>query len=567
MGTTSVQATQSEVELRVEEAIEYLEGNPDAKLATVARLFEIPRSRLRRRFNGCSTKKGRPATNTKLSREEEVALSHYIDRLDAINFAVRAEFITDAANYIIKERSPSSLAGQFEPVGKLWTTRFIQRHGYSKCLQKKLDSNRQASEDVTRVLQYYQQLQAVIEAHGIPPDDIWNMDETGFRIGIGKDQLIVTKRKRAHLFSMPENRESATAIEGISAAGRHLPAFLILTGQKHMERWYHTKELDNNTKITVSSSGYSNDEISLGWLKHFIEFATPMSSKRLLILDGHGSHHTIEFIELCEKHDIIPFGMPPNLTHILQPLDVVVFQPLKHYHAKAIDLMARDGITQITKLEFLRCIESVRKQAFKPSTIISAFNKTGIYPFNPQPIIQDLTERAAVLRTPSPAATEPHGSSDFETPMTLRQINKVADKLDYTLQQDDSIDPEFSYNIGRFIRGSLIAATELIQTKRDLGRTKKAELISQRCRAMKNRPLKTGGIISVANAREMVRQKAFDEVDKARRVIEAADKKRHNLVKKAYFETAKKARRWRRESLLEPLEIWDKKGVHRVRRG
>lgn len=102
MGTTSVQDTQSEVELRVEEAIEYLEGNPDAKLATVARLFEIPRSRLRRRFNGCSTKKGRPATNTKLSREEEVALCHYIDRLDAVNFAVRAEFITDAANYNYK---------------------------------------------------------------------------------------------------------------------------------------------------------------------------------------------------------------------------------------------------------------------------------------------------------------------------------------------------------------------------------------------------------------------------------------------------------------------------------
>lgn len=45
------------------------------------------------------------------------------------------------------------------------------------------------------------------------------MDETGFRIGIAKDQLVVTKRKRVHCFSMPENRESATAIEAISAGG------------------------------------------------------------------------------------------------------------------------------------------------------------------------------------------------------------------------------------------------------------------------------------------------------------------------------------------------------------
>ena len=48
--------------------------------------------------------------------------------------------------------------------------------------------------------------------------------------------------------------------------------------------------------------------------------------------------------------------MSPHLTHILQPLDVAVFQPLKHYHGKALDLMVRDGVTNITKLEFLSLI-------------------------------------------------------------------------------------------------------------------------------------------------------------------------------------------------------------------
>ena len=53
--------------------------------------------------------------------------------------------------------------------------------------------------------------------HGIVADDIWNMDETGFQIGIGKDQMVVTKRRRAHYFSLATNRESATAVEAISA--------------------------------------------------------------------------------------------------------------------------------------------------------------------------------------------------------------------------------------------------------------------------------------------------------------------------------------------------------------
>jgi hypothetical protein len=51
--------------------------------------------------------------------------------------------------------------------------------------------------------------------------------------------------------------------------------------------------------------------------------------------------------------------MPPHLTHLLQLLDVVVFQPLKYYYAKALNIIVRDGLVNITKLEFLSCMEDV----------------------------------------------------------------------------------------------------------------------------------------------------------------------------------------------------------------
>ncbi|KAM4067518.1 DDE superfamily endonuclease [Hirsutella rhossiliensis] len=295
---------------------------------------------------------------------QEKALCRYIDRLDNVNLAVRVEFVTDAANCILRERSGQSGA---PTVGLNWTSRFLKRHGYFKKRQKKLHAERQVSEDITRVNEYFQRLQQVVEDNGIPAEDIWNMDETGFRIGVGKDQLIVTKRKRAHYFGIPENRESATAIEAISANGEVVPAFLILAGQMHMASWYQIPELAPDTVIRPTPTGYSNDVISLEWLQHFDKHSekTSRSSKRLLILDGHGSHHTRQFIEYCDNHDIIPFGMPPNLTHILQPLDVVVFQPLKHYHAKALDVMVRDGLINITKLEFLSCIQQLKARRKK----------------------------------------------------------------------------------------------------------------------------------------------------------------------------------------------------------
>jgi len=46
------------------------------------------------------------------------------------------------------------------------------------------------------------------------------------------------ERKRQYYLGIPENRESATSIEAVSAAGGYIPAFVILSGQRQMARWY-----------------------------------------------------------------------------------------------------------------------------------------------------------------------------------------------------------------------------------------------------------------------------------------------------------------------------------------
>lgn len=203
--------------------------------------------------------------------------------------------------------------------------------------------------------EYFDKLGELLNEGGFVPEDIWNMDETGFRICEGKDQMVITKAKRAQYFGIPVNRESATVIEAISAGGAHCPAFLIVSGKIHMARWYNLCELPSDAAIGVADTSYTNDELTLRWLKHFDEHMSKLQvgSKRLLILDGQGSHHTRQFIQYCDDHNIVPFGLPPHLTHLLQLLDVVIFQPLKHYHAKALDALVRDGCINITKFEFL----------------------------------------------------------------------------------------------------------------------------------------------------------------------------------------------------------------------
>ncbi len=55
------------------------------------------------------------------------------------------------------------------------------------------------------------------------------MDETGFRMGCGKAQWVITNdASKALVMPDPDNREYITSAESINGVGRAIPAFLIL---------------------------------------------------------------------------------------------------------------------------------------------------------------------------------------------------------------------------------------------------------------------------------------------------------------------------------------------------
>jgi len=170
-------------------------------------------------------------------------------------------------------------------------------------------------------------------------EDIWNFDETGFRIGCLRGQLVFTSiDNRAVYLSDPENRESITVVETVSAVGKSIDPFVIMSGAILKEKHFDN-DIAPGVLFGVSESGYSNDQLALQYIRHFDANTKPRNSDsyRILIMDGHGSHLTIEFVEYCHSHKIIPFLLPPHLTHILQPLDIGVFQSYKHYHQELLE--------------------------------------------------------------------------------------------------------------------------------------------------------------------------------------------------------------------------------------
>ncbi|THU83787.1 CENP-B protein, partial [Dendrothele bispora CBS 962.96] len=102
---------------------------------------------------------------------------------------------------------------------------------------------------------------------------------------------------------------------------------------------------------------------------------------RLLILDGHNSHCTFRFSDFAERHKILVVCLPPHTTHALQPCDVGVFAPLAKRWKSLVTSLGHRAV-DINKFNLLHYYAIARSQAFKSSTILSAFAKTGISPLN-----------------------------------------------------------------------------------------------------------------------------------------------------------------------------------------
>ena len=349
---------------------------------------------------------------------------------------------------------------------------------------------------------------------------MYNFDETGFCIGIGKDQWIITRdpNRQAYLVSST-NRELVSVCETISADGAALPPMIIVPGVIHQEAWYMATSIPDDYLIATSESGYNNDDLTIKWLTHFERFSSKrqVSTYRLLLLDGFGSHRTKQFIDHCDRFKIIVFCLPPHSSHLLQPLDVVVFQPYKHYHAEAVEAATRMGCGDFNKCEFLDQIHSIREQTFKQSTVRSAFQATGLIPYNPSIVISKLRE--AVI----PAMIPPTQFSGIPEgiPLTIASLRVQSDEL---LSEVQGMPPEFQHRLKLVLQGGLALAQSGALATEHMENTRGAEQVrSARSRAQNRRQVQKGGVLYASEARQMVKRRVDTEVEKKKKELRKAE--------------------------------------------
>ncbi|EIW54948.1 DDE-domain-containing protein, partial [Trametes versicolor FP-101664 SS1] len=210
----------------------------------------------------------------------------------------------------------------------------------------------------------------------IVPECIYGMDETGLQQGVGGTERVIGPAGRKFQYQQESgDRENITVLVTICADGSSIPPAVIYKGEA----------------LGYSKKGYVNGEISAEWIKQFDKYTKEKAAgrRRLLLVDGHSSHYTFEFLDYARKNNIHILCYPSHSTHVYQGLDVVIFSVLKQHWKRARDTLERRG-EKVTKATFLSVYGGAHVAALTPENIKAAFRKTGVEPFNPDVITADL---------------------------------------------------------------------------------------------------------------------------------------------------------------------------------
>src|SRR6266480_1128493 len=78
----------------------------------------------------------------------------------------------------------SSIYVEYLPIGKDWVKRFICRHSeLSSATIRTIDASRIKAATPEAIAHWFNELQLIIKEYNITPENIYNMDESGFFIG------------------------------------------------------------------------------------------------------------------------------------------------------------------------------------------------------------------------------------------------------------------------------------------------------------------------------------------------------------------------------------------------
>ncbi|XP_057843427.2 MFS-type transporter clz9-like [Cryptomeria japonica] len=275
--------------------------------------------------------------------------------------------------------------------GKSWWSGFKARHlEISLQIAEGLKKDRALSLRPIVVSSFYSILSKAYVANPYGPTCIWNCDETSVMAGRNGDMRVLERKGSRNMsYVLTKSREWITILCCINASGQSIPGFYLFKGKRKLHNYISKCEL--RACIIAQQHAWMTKELFLNWLHHFkylVPGGVSPTNRHLLIFDGHGSHAALLTIQEVRMIGIDFLTLLAHTSHKLQPLDVSVFSSFKTYFKlERVVLIERFPNVEIKRAELAEIGSKSLAKALTISNILARFKRTGIWPLNPDTLM------------------------------------------------------------------------------------------------------------------------------------------------------------------------------------
>lgn len=403
-----------------------------------SKVYNIPKGTLINRVHGRHGKShgGQPV----FSEKEEEALVAGITDCAEWGFPLCPMDLRYVAKAFLDSKGAQTKFKNNFP-GPDWAASFLGRH--KEEIKLRLGNNikrARAAVDHSTLSDFHDELAKTLD--GVSPEAIFNYDESNLSDDPGKQKLIFKRGVKYPDNVVNYSKSSVSIMMCISATGEALPPYVVYKATNMWDSWreggpkgapFCSKQCCcKGSRYNRTNHGWFDSTTFNDWFeKVFIPHSKLIEGRKVLIGDNLSSHFTDDVLKLCRSNNISFVCLPPNATHLCQPLDVSFFAPLKKCWREILTewKKANPNSSAVEKGLFPRMLKKLfvtLGEARVRQNAISGFSACGICPLNKQKLLQRLPPSQANIGVPENGSGSTTVRDELNTTLVeyLQQLRK-----------------------------------------------------------------------------------------------------------------------------------------------